>query len=69
MELNRHYLSKYIGNTKLIGITKGNIFEIVITENKHGYNVDIVYDVTSNIKIGKMFTYSNENSIKNNWEV
>lgn len=69
MELNKHYLSKYIGNTRLIDITKGNIYEIIIFENKHGYDVNILYDVTSDIKINKMFTYSNENSIKRNWEL
>lgn len=69
MELNKHYFSKYIGNTKLIGITQGNLYEIIITENKRGYDINIVYDITSDIRMNKMFTSSNENSIKRNWEI
>lgn len=69
MELNKYYLSKYIGKTKLIDITQGNVYEIVISENKHGYNLDILYDVTSDIRVKKMFTYSNESSIRKNWEI
>lgn len=69
MELNKHYISKYIGKTKLIGITHGNLYEIYIIENKHGYDLNIVYDITSKLSLNKMFTYSNENSIKKNWEM
>lgn len=69
MTLNKNLLSKYIGNTKLTGIDKDTIYEIIISENKHGYDLNVLYDTDRKHEVNKMIVYASEKSISHNWEI
>ena len=70
MVFNENCLSEYIGKSNTMGFTNGHIYEVIVEQKKHGYELSVLYDTTVNHEVKRMnVPYSSESSLKKNWNL
>lgn len=70
MVTDKRLLATYRGGKNSFGFIDGHIYEAIIEEKKRGFELSTYYDTTINHEFVKeCIPYSNENSLKKNWDV
>ena len=70
MVTDERLLARYIGGKNSFGFVNGRIYESVIEEKKHGYELSTYYDTEMKCPyVKEKIPYSNESSLKKFWDV
>lgn len=69
MVFDERMLVKYIGKSNLMGFIQDTIYEVIITQKKHGYEISALYDTSHNHEVDLFITYTSMISVEQNWDI
>ncbi len=69
MVFDERMLVKYIGKSNPMGFIQDTIYEIIITQKKHGYEIAALYDTTHNHEVNLFIIHGSMKSVEHNWDV
>ena len=69
MVFDQRMLVKYIGKSNPMGFIQDTIYEVIITQKKHGYEITALYDTTHGHEVNLFAPYSSEKSVLQSWDI